>query len=90
MALGGEVEDGFVARQHPPKGLDVADVGVHEPVPALVGTLDVLQRRPAAGVGQGVVHRDLVVGVGEDPAQVVGADEARAAGDEKPHGPRGY
>ena len=57
----------------------------HEAVAGVVGTAgEVLQ---VAGVGQEVEVHDALVGRrGQQPADVVGADEAGAAGDEDAHG----
>ena len=83
VALGGEVDDGVVAGHVLEGGVLVADVGLHEPAPAIVD--QVAEVLDVAGVGQLVVDGDLVVAVGQHPTDVVGADEPGRAGDEQLH-----
>ena len=88
VRLGGEVDQDVVAGQ---RGVEVgrrADVAAHEAVPGAVG--DRRQVGQVAGVGQLVEHRDLGagerrVGVRQQLADVVRADEAGSAGDEHTH-----
>ena len=88
VALGREVHHGVVAGQRLRQGRQVADVGVHEAVAGPGPLLHVRQRGQVAGVGQRVVHGDLVVGAREHPPHVVGPDEPGPTGDEELHGPR--
>ena len=83
VALGCEVDHGVVAGHGLLERARVADVALDEAVAGIV--VDVAQRRQVAGIRECVVDGDLVVGVGQDPADVVGADEPRPAGDELPH-----
>ncbi len=83
VRLGGEVDDGVVAVHPLEHGVLVADVGVDELDPAVVH--HVADRGEVAGVGERVEDRHLVVGVGQQPADVVGADEPGGTGDEQLH-----
>ena len=83
MALGREVHDRVVAGHGLFERARIADVALDELEPRIV--VDVAQRRQVAGIRERVVHRDLVVGVGEHVADEVRADEAGAAGDEQLH-----
>ena len=83
VALGGEVDDGVVAGHRLFERARIADVALDERVARVV--VDVAQRREVARVGERVVDGDFVVGVGEHVADVVGPDEAGAAGDEDLH-----
>ena len=86
VALGREVHDDVVPCHRLFDGRPVGDVTLHEAITGIV--LDGAQIGEVAGIGQGVVHGDRVVGRGEDVLDVVGADEPGAAGDEQPHGQR--
>ena len=86
VALGREVDHRVVAGHGLVQRATVGDVALDEPVPRAV--VDVAQGGEVSGVGQRVVHGDLVVGVGQDPAHVVGSDEPGSAGDELLHAGR--
>ena len=82
MRLGGEVHDGVVSGDEAADELGVDHVAVDE-LDALGG--EPVERRLVAGVRELVEHGDGVVGVGDDVADVVRADEPGAAGDELAH-----
>ena len=88
VALGREVEHGVVSFDRLREGVQIANVGVHEPKAAPAGVLDVTERGAVPGVGQGVVDGHLVVAVPHDPPNVVGPDEAGATGDQESHRPK--
>jgi hypothetical protein len=83
VALGGEVDDRVMPGKGGFHGFAVADVSADEGESRIaIQTTKVVE---ISGVGQGVVDRHRVVGVRQDLTDVVGADEAGAAGDEEAH-----
>ena len=84
VALGREVDDRVVTVHGLFEGGRIADVALHERIPRIV--VDVRKRGEVPRVGERVVDGDVVVRLGEHVADVVGADETGAAGDEDLHG----
>ena len=89
VALRCKMHYGILAGERFVKGSQVTDIFVDEVVPAPVNLLHVLQGGEATCVGEGVVNGDLVVGVGQHPAHVIGADEPGTTSHQKLHSPRG-
>jgi hypothetical protein len=83
MGLGGEVDDGVASVEGFPHRIAVADVPLDQLEPLAGQPGQVLA---APGVCELVEDPSAVAGVlCEAPLDVVGADEARAPGDQQPH-----
>jgi hypothetical protein len=82
MALGREVHHrlGTVFREQRANGVAVGDIAAHEENPVV--TEQALDALEMSGVGQGVEDHETVHGGGESLPDEVGADEARASGDD--------